>query len=186
VWLSSASGWSAGTYWLIWASSDKTGEEKFFLSNAPADTAVEVLVRVAFRRAPVEHCFRVCKSELGFSHYEGRHYVALMRHLGLCVSALAFVAEYTEGLRGGKCGGDDGAGLPGGGPGVPGLAGPAAGDDRGGLRVGGHRPPPETQRRGAAVEAAPPGRAQGSQEASAAPPQATYPTNSEFPVALYC
>src|SRR5262249_37718000 len=47
VWLSSGQGWSAGTYWLIWASNDQTGEEKFFLSNAPADTPVETVVRVA-------------------------------------------------------------------------------------------------------------------------------------------
>jgi SRSO17 transposase len=113
VWLSSAAGWSAGTYWLIWASNDATGEEKFFLSNAPADAAVEVLVRVAFRRACVEHTFRVCKSELGFTHFEGRNYVALLRHLSLCLVALAFVAEHTERLRGEKPGGDGGAGVPG-------------------------------------------------------------------------
>jgi SRSO17 transposase len=113
VWLSSAAGWSAGTYWLIWASNDTTGEEKFFLSNAPEETAVEVLVRVAFRRACVEHSFRVCKSELGFSHFEGRNYGALLRHMSLCLVALAFVAGHTERLRGGKCGGDGGAGVPG-------------------------------------------------------------------------
>jgi SRSO17 transposase len=113
VWLSSAAGWSAGTYWLIWASNDATGEEKFFLSNAPEDTPVEVLVRVAFRRACVEHSFRVGKSELGFSHFEGRNYGALLRHMSLCLVALAFVAEHTERLRGEKCGGDGGAGVPG-------------------------------------------------------------------------
>jgi SRSO17 transposase len=103
VWLSSAAGWSAGTYWLIWASNDETGEEKFFLSNAPQETAVELLVRVGFRRANVEHSFRVCKTELGFTHFEGRNYVALMRHMSLCLAALNFVAEHTERLRGGKC-----------------------------------------------------------------------------------
>jgi SRSO17 transposase len=113
VWLSSSSGWSAGTYWLIWASNDETGEEKFFLSNAPADASIEVLVRVAFRRANVEHSFRVCKSELGFGHFEGRNYVALMRHLNLCLVAMNFVAEHTERLRGEKSGGDDGASLQG-------------------------------------------------------------------------
>jgi SRSO17 transposase len=113
VWLSSAAGWSAGTYWLIWASNDATGEEKFLLSNAPADTPVEVLVRVAFRRACVEHSFRVCKSELGFTHFEGRNYRALLRHVGLCLVALGFVAEHTERLRGEKCGDDRGAGVPG-------------------------------------------------------------------------
>jgi SRSO17 transposase len=113
VWLSSAAGWSAGTYWLLWASNDTTGEEKFFLSNAPVDTPVEVLVRVAFRRANVEHSFRVCKSELGFTHFEGRNYRALLRHMSLSLVALAFVAEHTERLRGEKSGGDGGAGMPG-------------------------------------------------------------------------
>jgi len=126
VWLSSAAGWSAGTYWLIGASNDQTGEEKFFLSNAPADTPVKTLVRVAFRRANVEHSFRVCKSELGFTHFEGRNYVALMRHQMLCLAAMGFVAEHTERLRGGKSGGDDGAGVPRPGRPVPTLAAAAA------------------------------------------------------------
>jgi SRSO17 transposase len=113
VWLSSRSGWSAGTYWLIWASNDETGEEKFFLSNAPEDASIDILVRVAFRRANVEHSFRVCKSELGFSHFEGQNYVALMRHLNLCLLAMNFVAEHTERLRGEKSGDHDGADLQG-------------------------------------------------------------------------
>jgi SRSO17 transposase len=99
VWLSSGQGWSAGTYWLIWASNDETGEEKFFLSNAAQDAKVETLVRVAFRRWNVEHSFRVAKGELGFTHFEGRSYVALMRHMSLCLVAMNFVAEHTEGLR---------------------------------------------------------------------------------------
>jgi SRSO17 transposase len=129
VWLHGGDGWSAGTYWLIWASNDATGEEKFFLSNASADTPVEVLVRVAFRRATVEHAFRVCKGERGFTHFEGRSYVALMRHLTLCLAAMGFVAEHTERLRGEKSGADDGAGVPGDGRGVPQLAAAAAADD---------------------------------------------------------
>ena len=127
VWLSSGAGWSAGTCWLLWASNDATGEEKFFLSNAAVETAVAVLVRVAFRRACVEHSFRVSKTELGFSHFEGRDYGALQRHLSLCLVALAFAAEYTEQLRGEKCGGDGGAGVPGAAGGVPGVAATAAG-----------------------------------------------------------
>jgi SRSO17 transposase len=111
VWVSSGSGWSAGTYVLVWASNDQTGEEKFFVSNAADDVGVGVLMRVAFRRAHVEHAFRVCKSELGFGHFEGRNYVALMRHLSLCVAAMGFVAEHTERLRGGKSRGHDGAGV---------------------------------------------------------------------------
>ena len=129
VWLSRGEGWSAQTYWLIGASNDATGEEKFFLSNAAADTLVETLVRVAFRRANVEHSFRVCKSELGFTHFEGRNYGALLRHQTLCLAALGFVAEPTERLRGEKSGGDAGAGVPGVGRGVPQLATAAAADE---------------------------------------------------------
>jgi hypothetical protein len=99
VWLHGAAGWSQRTYWLIWASNDETGEEKFFLSNAPAEARLEVLVRVGFRRWNVEHALRVGKSELGFTHFEGRRYVALMRHLSLCLLSLTFVAEQTDRLR---------------------------------------------------------------------------------------
>jgi SRSO17 transposase len=142
VWLSSALGWSAATYWLLWASNDATGEEKFFLSNAAVETPVAVLLRVGFRRAVVEHTFRVCKSELGFTHFEGRNYRALLRHLSLCLVALTFVAVHTERLRGEKSRGDSGAAVPGAGGGVPGLAAAAAADERPGLCAGHHQLPP--------------------------------------------
>ena len=83
---------------------------------------------VAFRRANVEHGFRVCKTELGFTHFEGRNYGALMRHMSLCLTAMGFVAEHTERLRGEKPGVDDGAGVPGVGGGVPPVAATAAGE----------------------------------------------------------
>jgi len=37
---------------------------KYFLSNAPTDTPVETLIRVAFCRWNVEHAFRVVKTEI--------------------------------------------------------------------------------------------------------------------------
>jgi SRSO17 transposase len=126
VWLSSSAGWSADSYWLIWASNDETGEEKFFLSNAPAEASVATLVRVGFRRAPVEHSFRVAKAELGFTHFEGRNYRALGRHQSLCLVAMAFVTEHTQRLRGEKSGVDGGASVPGLCGGVPGVAAVAA------------------------------------------------------------
>jgi SRSO17 transposase len=99
VWLHSKKGWSEKSYWLIWASNDETGEEKFFLSNAPPDAKIETLVRVAFRRWNVEHSFRVAKGELGFADFEGRNYTALLRHMSLCLVAMGFAAEHTERLR---------------------------------------------------------------------------------------
>jgi SRSO17 transposase len=113
VWVSGEKGWSPGAYTLVWACSDKTGEEAFVVSNAPPECPVERVVRVAFCRAHVEHVFRICKSELGFTHFEGRNYVALRRHLSVCVAAMAFVAEHTHRLRGEKPTGDGRAGVPG-------------------------------------------------------------------------
>ncbi len=186
VWRHSGAGWSAGTYWLIGASNDQTGEEKFVLSNAPPDTPLEVLVRVAFRRATVEHCFRVCKAELGFTHFEGRNYVALLRHLTLCLAAMGLVAEHTERLRGEKPPADDGAGVPGAGRGVPALAAAAAADDGPGVGVKGPHVPPGTQPRGAGVEAEAAGGGQVPEETPATPEKTSKSIYSPFKVALYC
>ena len=131
-------GWPAAGYWLIWAQNVQTGEEKYFVSNAPARTPLRRLVRVAFCRWNVEHGFRVSKSEIGFRHFEGRSYVGLMRHLTLCLVTLTFVAGQTDQLRGEKSRGDPGAGVPGPELGVPGLAGPVAGDARAAAYVRGH------------------------------------------------
>jgi SRSO17 transposase len=119
------------TYWLIVARNLATGEVKYFISNAPADTPVENLLQVAFRRWNVEHSFRVAKSEIGFGHFEGRSYVALMRHLILCLIVMGFVAEHTDRLRGEKSGDHDGAGVPGAEPTLPNLAAEPARDNRG-------------------------------------------------------
>ena len=97
------------THWLIVARQPRTGEVKYFVSNAPPRTALTTLLKVAFTRAGVEHLFRLAKSEIGFGHFEGRNYQGLMRHMTLCQLVLLFAAEQTGRLRGEKPGGDGGA-----------------------------------------------------------------------------
>jgi SRSO17 transposase len=145
VWQIQDKGWSNRTYWLIWARNVATGEEKYFLSNAPADAKLQTLMRVAFCRWNVEHIFRVGKSELGFTHYEGRNYTGLMRHQTLCLLMLTFVAGHTERLRGEKSGGDDGAGLQCVEPAEPGVAGESARDDSSPAQARHHRLPPAAE-----------------------------------------
>jgi len=111
------------SYWLIVARNRVTGEVKYLVSNAPAETPLEKLLRVAFRRWNVEHTFRVSKSEIGFGHFEGRSHVALLRHLILCLLVLGFVVEHTERLRGEKPGDHAGAGVPGAEPALRSVAG---------------------------------------------------------------
>ena len=184
VWLSTASGWSALTYLLVWASNDETGEEKFFLANAEEDVPVEVVVKVGFRRFHVEHGYRVCKGELGFGHFEGRNYVALLRHLSLCLLAMNFVAEHTQRLRGEKSGVDAGAGVRGVGGGEPGVADAEAGEQRRGVPAGQHRVSPGEERRGAAGQAEAAGGRSEAEEAKAATPKATKQRHGKIAVAL--
>jgi SRSO17 transposase len=99
VWVS---GCGEGTYWLIWARNVKTGEEKYFVSNAPQSAALGRLLRVGFGRWNVEHCFRASKGKVGFRDFQGRNYVGLMRHLTLCLMMVTFAAGQAERLRGGK------------------------------------------------------------------------------------
>jgi SRSO17 transposase len=130
------------TYWLIVARNAATGEVKYFISNAPPDTPLETMLRVAFSRWNVEHTFRVAKSEIGFGHFEGRSYVALMRHMILCLVVMGFIAEETDRLRGKKSGHHPGAGLPGSEPTLPGLAGEPPRDDTDSVYGHGHRVSP--------------------------------------------
>jgi len=106
----------------------ETGERKYFITNAPKAIGVRRVLAAAFVRWNVEHLFRVAKTEVGLTHFEGRSYVSLMRHLALCLVVLAFVALHTVRLRGEKPGGDGGASVPGLGMGVPRISAPTAGD----------------------------------------------------------
>jgi hypothetical protein len=85
------------------------GELKFFVSNAPPETSVEVLLLVAFSRWRVERCFEDQKSEIGLDQYEGRRYLGLKRHLILSSVSYLFLARVRHEERGGKPGTD---GLP--------------------------------------------------------------------------
>jgi SRSO17 transposase len=106
VWV--ARGWHT----LVTAVNEATGEVKFFVTNAVGESLARVLA-VAFRRATIEHSFRVAKQEAGLTHYEGRDYTGLVRHLILVLIVSGFVSVHTERLRGEKPAGDDGAGVPG-------------------------------------------------------------------------
>jgi SRSO17 transposase len=86
---------------------------KYFVSNAPAGTPLEVMLHVAFTRYRVEQCFEVEKGELGLDHFEVRNYRSLKRHLILTAVSHLFLAKTHEKWRGGKSGPDHLPGSPG-------------------------------------------------------------------------
>ena len=75
---------------------------KYFLSNAPFETALDTLLLVAFSRWRVERCFEDEKTELGFDHYEGRNYLGLLRHQAVTAVSHLFLAHTREQWRGEK------------------------------------------------------------------------------------
>ena len=143
--------WAArGWHTLVTAVNEATGEVKYFVTNAVGESLATILA-VAFRRATVEHAFRIAKTEGGLTHFEGRQYVGLMRHLTLTLIVLGFVAVHTERLRGEKPCGDSGAGVPGVERGVPAGVPPTAGRARPAAHRGGDPLPPAAERTGHTV-----------------------------------
>jgi len=85
--------------WLMVARNVLDGEVKYFLSNAPADTPVEVLLHVAFSRWRIERVFEDGKGEIGLDHFEVRQYRPLMRHLILSMVSFLFLMQQTQRLQ---------------------------------------------------------------------------------------
>ena len=112
------------THQLIKARNRQTGEVKYFIARSNRRVGLRTLLRVGFTRWHVEHVFRVAKDEIGLTHFEGRSYVSLKRHLALCVTVMAFVSLHTMRLRGEKPGGDVGTGVPGTATAVPEISEP--------------------------------------------------------------
>lgn len=97
----------AEAQWLLIARNVRTDEVKYFVSNAPEDTLVPTLVRVAFSRWHVERCFQDCKSELGLNHAELRNYRGLHRHFILTAVNYFFLQDQGRAELGEKrCGAD--------------------------------------------------------------------------------
>lgn len=110
IYIKDEQGLPEGPYHLLVCYHPFTDEIKYFLSNAPADTPVKKLLRVAFGRWHIERCFEDGKGEVGLDHWEGRRWIGLKRHLILTTVSYLFLAKTCQGLRGEKSGVD---GLPG-------------------------------------------------------------------------
>ena len=76
-----------------------TDEVKYFLSNAPADTPVAVLLHVAFSRWHIEREIQDAKGQVGFDHFEVRRYQALISHMTVSLVSLLFLAREAHRLR---------------------------------------------------------------------------------------
>jgi SRSO17 transposase len=78
--------------WLIvqWPP-DEPEPVKYWLSNLPADTPLQDLIRLGKIRWRIEHDYRELKTGLGLDHYEGRSWAGWNRHVTLVAAAHLFL-----------------------------------------------------------------------------------------------
>jgi SRSO17 transposase len=82
--------------WLIQKQNLDGTEPRAFFSNAPADTPVETLARVAMSRWPIETEFEDEKSQVALDEYEGRGWAGWHHHITMCMLASAFLLRLQQ------------------------------------------------------------------------------------------
>jgi SRSO17 transposase len=88
------------TLWLVIRRNvDNPEVLKFYLSNAPADTAPAELVRISGMRWPIESTFEEGKGEVGLDHYETRSWVGWHHHMLLVSLAHHFLVRLRVQLK---------------------------------------------------------------------------------------
>jgi len=87
-------------FWLLVRRSlERRPEVKYYVSNAEAETTLEVLALVACSRHEVEEFFEDCKGYLGMAQYETRSWTGWHHHMTLVALAHLFVTLTRLGLK---------------------------------------------------------------------------------------
>ena len=68
-----------------------SGEQKYYLSNLPAETTLRMLAATIKARWICEQAHQQLKEELGLDHFEGRSWTGLHRHALMTMIAYAFL-----------------------------------------------------------------------------------------------
>jgi len=77
----------------LYARKLEDGTIKYAICNAPSDTPVCELRKLARMRWSIEQCFLECKSYLGMDHYESRSWDSWHRHILLTLIAHLFIIK---------------------------------------------------------------------------------------------
>jgi SRSO17 transposase len=85
--------------WLVVRFHPDTGVLKLYLSNAPATTPLETLVRMSGMRWPIETCFEDGKQTLGMGDYEVRSWRGWHHHMTLVMLAHHFLIRCQHHLK---------------------------------------------------------------------------------------
>ena len=76
--------------WLV-GERRSTGEQKYYVSNLPADASLKMLAATIKARWVCEQAHQQLKEELGLDHFEGRSWTGLHRHALMTMIAYVFL-----------------------------------------------------------------------------------------------
>lgn len=85
--------------WLVFRRNPVTGELKYYLSNAPAQTTLSTFAWLSGMRWPIETCFENGKQEVGFGDYQLRSWRGWHHHMTLCTLAHFFLVRLQVRLK---------------------------------------------------------------------------------------
>lgn len=91
VWLWNGTEDRARCWWAVCTLDEASGDTKFFLSNAPADTTLRELVRRHAVRFWVERGFQDAKTSVGMADYQARGWKAWHHHMAMVMLAMLFL-----------------------------------------------------------------------------------------------
>jgi SRSO17 transposase len=77
---------------LVRRSVQDPSDSKYYLSDAPPDTPLQILTAVALKRSTIEQCLEEGKDDVGMDQYEVRHWHSWYRYITLCLMSLAWLA----------------------------------------------------------------------------------------------
>ncbi|CAN5500515.1 hypothetical protein BH09VER1_BH09VER1_53460 [soil metagenome] len=78
-------------WWAVCVIDEASGDTKFFVSNACADTPLEELVRKHAVRFWIERGFQDAKTSLGMADYQARGWPAWHHHMAMIMLAMLFL-----------------------------------------------------------------------------------------------
>src|SRR4029078_11957793 len=88
--------------WLV-GERRSTGEQKYYVSNLPADATIKTLAATIKARWVCEQAHQQHKEERGLDHFEGRSWAGLHRHALMTMIAYAFLqSRRLKQAEGGK------------------------------------------------------------------------------------
>jgi hypothetical protein len=82
--------------WLLHRGNRDGSEPRYYFSNAPEETPLRTLARVAAARWPIETEFKADKSEVGLDEYEVRSWAGWQHHITMCLLASAFLLSVQQ------------------------------------------------------------------------------------------